>query len=956
MILKEKALALSHPLSMNPREVTFEHSLQELQNQMISHRVVLIVGRRLSGKSTLLNQLRKLPSSQASTVDWEDDIDLHENFNDRIKTALSPNGTPLVATLESLDKVELNLLSTLGVYRWNGLQPDELKCMALLAKVEVSEDFLETDWDLLMKGCQGSPVSFQHLLGICIREDRPLDRVDAHDTIIWSHGETLRKIAFTPEHLRGVHTIQTLIDHGQMTEAAQAFGDLAPSFEAIGDSASLFRLGKALLPHLSLKTFLRRQRHLLLFQDPATSVEELRTRLLLSADPHECFEYRLHLIYPLTHLQKLEEAAEVIETLQKPSDPLDYFRWNIALLYYETAKDIKLARQRSEYLNQLKANAIDFPPLILGDCATIQARLERYVFSQIEAVRLMKKAVNYYSLAEVHFERVTLSRNLSFFSHLSILNETRLDDLREFQIQTAFLNWESQFNSWILAIACKNKNKGAITVSINRTERTLQLFFSKNIIRPSDLRTIHTMFYFYLEAKQYLKAKEIIDHLFLHADWRRSSSLVPFYSYAGLILQQVIIGNYSSDRISEDFKKIGEESAALKIRVLEFLMVISLNTYLPWKLESILSTVLDDMKNTDFSFFSGTFSCFFGWHFITYGKLKIAEDCLSRANSAAHQEYCLQDIAMSELGMAVLDFRFARWSSLDQRILLLKKLLPKTDFREDYYLVYFLEALRQGRSSISAMRILEKLPRKHPVRYLFQLTYDRISQNEFSELNLTPQQRQYFETLLIRLGVENIKRVRITTLNKEIILLKSQFDLQTQQHPILLDTVSGILRIGPKKLNLSEKRALVPLLKFMMLNSGLPLTKETLTAQVWHERYNPLVHDTRIHTSIRRLRALIRQLTTKEWIFTKEGAYLFQAHKTFTIAEPLRRGEEFTANQRWILAYLRRNPDVDRRSIQELLKLKPSSCKKELLNLTWAGMIEPYGKGPATRYRLSSTH
>src|SRR5690606_6397074 len=69
---------------------------------------------------------------------------------------------------------------------------------------------------------------------------------------------------------------------------------------------------------------------------------------------------------------------------------------------------------------------------------------------------------------------------------------------------------------------------------------------------------------------------------------------------------------------------------------------------------------------------------------------------------------------------------------------------------------------------------------------------------------------------------------------------------------ILIDALSGQIRMKGIEVNMDAIPVLKELLVFFLRNAGQSFTKEQLAHFVWREIYNPLAHDSRIYTSVKR--------------------------------------------------------------------------------------------------------
>jgi hypothetical protein len=146
------------------------------------------------------------------------------------------------------------------------------------------------------------------------------------------------------------------------------------------------------------------------------------------------------------------------------------------------------------------------------------------------------------------------------------------------------------------------------------------------------------------------------------------------------------------------------------------------------------------------------------------------------------------------------------------------------------------------------------------------------------------------------------------------------------------------------------------LLKCLLQASPSSLGKEVIVNMVWAESYDPRVHDSRIYTSIQRIRKLIGQ---PDWILSSEGAYSWigcgyevrvaKGHSALgrkpvqnlileIMSEKRKRGEMHTT----------------RLELSGLLHVSDATLKRELKNLVERRLIQMDGNSRSVVYSLSS--
>lgn len=155
---------------------------------------------------------------------------------------------------------------------------------------------------------------------------------------------------------------------------------------------------------------------------------------------------------------------------------------------------------------------------------------------------------------------------------------------------------------------------------------------------------------------------------------------------------------------------------------------------------------------------------------------------------------------------------------------------------------------------------------------LFELgeTYLKMGQSEeafrhfqLAERSVDAANMKYFSRQL----QERIKKINLKH--------KEEFDLFFDETNHLVTEV----KIG--KVDFKNQFILLDLLKLFVSNPGVVFTKEDLVMKVWHQDYDPMVHDNKIYVTIKRLRKMIEPDYEKpKYIFrSKNGYYLNKAIK-----------------------------------------------------------------------------
>ncbi len=85
--------------------------------------------------------------------------------------------------------------------------------------------------------------------------------------------------------------------------------------------------------------------------------------------------------------------------------------------------------------------------------------------------------------------------------------------------------------------------------------------------------------------------------------------------------------------------------------------------------------------------------------------------------------------------------------------------------------------------------------------------------------------------------------------------------------------------LGP--VDFKHRFVLLEILFLLARNPGQYFNKEDLSKSIWHDEYNPLIHDKLIYTSVSRLRKLIEPKNTdvkRRYILREKDGYMFNPH------------------------------------------------------------------------------
>lgn len=165
----------------------------------------------------------------------------------------------------------------------------------------------------------------------------------------------------------------------------------------------------------------------------------------------------------------------------------------------------------------------------------------------------------------------------------------------------------------------------------------------------------------------------------------------------------------------------------------------------------------------------------------------------------------------------------------------------------------------------------EVLKTSKSLMYYINLLYE-LGQTylELGDRNLA---RTYLQLALKSIDPENMRLLYRNT--KE--LLNSMGVAETKDYDLIFDGEQNTVteqKMG--KIDFKNQFILLDLLKLFLEHPGEVYSKEQLVEQIWHQGYDPSVHDNKIYVTIKRLRKLIEPDFDKpKYIFrSKNGYYL----------------------------------------------------------------------------------
>ncbi len=169
-----------------------------------------------------------------------------------------------------------------------------------------------------------------------------------------------------------------------------------------------------------------------------------------------------------------------------------------------------------------------------------------------------------------------------------------------------------------------------------------------------------------------------------------------------------------------------------------------------------------------------------------------------------------------------------------------------------------------------------------------------------------------------------------------------------------IDEAAGeILLKGKKVKEFSNKPVLRQILIQLVESFPTALSKAALSAAVWGESYSPQVHDSRIYTSVQRIRTLLKTDVIENW----EQGYRLSAKMPFQLVRtPQIKARSEDRIQSLVLEALRKRSKLGdgwmkKSDLLEMVGTTDSTLKRALSTLLEQSLIQREGQGPAVKYK-----
>ncbi len=383
--------------------------------------------------------------------------------------------------------------------------------------------------------------------------------------------------------------------------------------------------------------------------------------------------------------------------------------------------------------------------------------------------------------------------------------------------------------------------------------------------------------------------------------------------------------------------------------------------------------VLEAAWNSYFSFLSSSFSLndvstFFkvpilkdeirvqvigGWAYWRQSKDALAEQALQKALEMVEPTayYLLRYRALC--GLAVLEIKQGRLTSALSKLRLAEALHQEMDPLSELSLAPLLITAclwRMGEKE-QARDYLKKVPGESFFDYLRYLLNQELKVKSVEPMPTVSEAQQSFcKKMADDLGLRSAQRLECRDESGRIFETSAQSSWFKSKEWVW-DRLKGVIQSGGKdSIAMRDKAQIQELLYFFLCHPKQVFSKEQMIGYVWKESYNPLVHDSRIYTSVKRIRQLLTLVSKKEAIVQEGGKYGLHPEMKFACLSLVRESLGLNERQEWMLDFADQNGSLDRQTAEKVLGVSSAQVKRDLKELVERGLLEQTGAARATKY------
>ena len=737
--------------------------------------------------------------------------------------------------------------------------------------------------------------------------------------------------------------------------AIMVLDELALQMTQSGDLTDLISLSDSYVGKLSTDAVLLRRKALAYLKRPEQALEELKSELQKPLSNDHRFQIYFFIAkthYSLAHFDKSVEFIDKILQECEPSERI-YVHSLIEKAYMVHYKTPDVCRSLLCKAEPLLSQFYSTDNLLWGDFHFSFGMYYYYGGQITDASVHFRAAIKFFKQGGLKpaelmatFDAVSMEYNTG--NAVSALKELETVEREGRRFSLDYLI------DYCVDMRCIHSiNQGHIQAAINILKPVIS---DLKIITDRGVVSLNHLFVAYLDAGRLVEAQDVLENLcsseFIRADKQRNV----LYSVMREVIRQFILKNTPRD-ISRVLNSASHLNQRNKARLNLWLLELNFSHFFPMNLGFVLDTFDLEKNGADLPVLV-QYDCLLGFHFIYDGQIKRAQEKFSSSLQLAKSfDYHIWE-ARSRYGLAIVDLMTNNPKlALAQAVQAIES-LSKIDKREELNFAIILKALAYLKlGEVESFRsTIGSISSSNICSYFAAIFSKYLSEQKiYCDIGLNLHEKKFFDYLISHLGFDRTQKIKIKThTHEEVIYESRQPAFSSKDFDILIDEINTECRIGRAFIPFSAKPTLVSILQFLLINHGQFVSKEDLAAFIWHEEYNPLVHDARIYTSIKRLRLTLKEVLNRELIHMRDGTYMIAPDLRFAVVSHVS-DRHFSSRQNLILKFLETNGTLKRNNIQKLLKISPTLAKQELKSLVNRSLVEAIGQGKNTIYRKKET-
>ncbi|MBN8553872.1 MAG: winged helix-turn-helix domain-containing protein [Deltaproteobacteria bacterium] len=769
--------------------------------------------------------------------------------------------------------------------------------------------------------------------------------------------EILNILKSKDSYLSKKESVWQFLQTNQISEAAKEFEFIAKEMEKNGEFSDFLKLSDPLVEMLSIESLLVRRavfNYLNRLEDP---IPELEAALLKSVGDDERFQIYLALGRSYFLISKFDESIQLLDRILEKCEPHEPSHLQ-ALLYkaeFVCTKNPSLCKSLLDQAHLLLNKCVHQTHYLWADYYIYEGLYFHIIGNQKKAAASYRLAIPIYRLNRIVSVELVAESNawtceydLGNVDQALIEKKKVLDRAEKLGLLRVVSFCQLFFSTHLIGQG-----------QFKKSEQILISIINSNVNGPmgrDEFQRIRRLVYLHIGSGNFQGALEVLRKI-------SGSSALKDDPESGIVLKQLY--DFLTIRLQGGWNKFkwnaasrverSQLSEGSLIRLHLNLMEINFLEKFPVELETLAPDFLEFFKETTDLDITTAYRCLLGYHFLVQGKLQAGKLLLLQALSTSKKyEYFIWEFRCL-LALALLELNSNRNADALGILQNASLLLNKFDSHEDEEFIKALLAIANLKlgDQQEFEKSLRSLNPKKPHAYFYEILESfTVQTKRSSKVSILPHQKNYFDKILSLAGIGGIREVVLKTNQSASVYFENQLpELNTNKFDIIFDDIKSEVRAAKLNFSIKGKYLLTHLLRFLLERAGEKFSKEDLTVLVWHETYNPLVHDSRIYTSIKRIREILKETKLEEMIQEDGGKYFVSHSLKYAILSLKNSADDLSERERWILEFLKNNEFIDRNSIQNLLKISSTSAKQELKSLLDRGLIKITGKGKSTKYQ-----